>query len=474
MIDIGDLKSIEAPIKFFEEISKIPRGSGNTKEIADYLVNFANQRELYHFRDEYDNVIIRKKASPGYESKPTIIFQGHTDMVTEKLQNVNIDMKNEGVRLFRDGDFLRAHGTTLGGDDGIAVAYALAVLDSDSIKHPNFEALFTSDEEIGLVGATALDTSYLEGQMLINIDSDEEGVFTVGCAGGVRADVVLPINRVPATEKIYKLSLYGLAGGHSGIEINKGRENAIKKLAEMLYILPGLRLITLFGGNADNAIPRDAEAIFTLPRKITDSELAGIKRIVNSLKKLEPSAEYSLCEAESEKIPLDRISSAKTLSLIRCEPSGVVSMSKDIEGLVETSLNLGIARLDNESLTLSYSVRSSVTQCKHEICERIRQIGEGHGASVAYRSDYPAWEYKKESYLRNIMCSVYESMYGKPPKVITIHAGLECGILADKIPGLDCVSIGPDNFDIHTPSEHLSLSSVARVWEYLIEVLRKI
>ena len=474
MLDISDFKSAEPPIRFFEEISKIPRGSGNTGAVADYLEAFAKGRRLFCMRDEHNNVIIRKPATVGREDRPGIIFQGHTDIVAEKTKNVNIDMQKERLSLFRDGDFLRANGTTLGADDGIAVAYALAVLDSDSIEHPEFEAIFTSDEEIGLIGASGLDATNIKGRMLINIDSDDEGIFTAGCAGGVRTDITLPIRRALFCGKTYRLSLSGLTGGHSGIEIDKGRGNAIKKLAEMLYSIPRLRLVSLCGGNADNAIPRDAEAVFMLTSPITDFELSSINKIINSLKRIEPAAEYSLCEIKAKDIPLDGISSAKAVSLIMREPSGVISMSRDIEGLVETSLNIGIARLDKSALSLSFSIRSSVNRGKLEVCERVRQIAEGHGARVTYQADYPAWEYRKDSYLRNIMCEVYEDMYGKAPKVVTIHAGLECGILTDKIPGLDCISIGPDNFDIHTPNEHLSLSSATRVWEYLIEVLRRI
>ena len=296
MIDIHDFPDLSSPLRFFEEISAIPHGSGNCSAIADYLVSFAKERSLTHMRDAADNVIIKKPATEGYEDRPTVIIQGHTDMVAEKLATLAKDMKTEGLELVRDGDFLRAVGTTLGGDDGIAVAYALALLDSDDIPHPALEALFTSDEEIGLLGASAVDPAWLDGRIMINVDSDEEGVFTVGCAGGVRVDIALDVKSATCDTPAYSLSVSGLLGGHSGIEIDKNRSNAIKLTAELLSTVEGARLVKLEGGNADNAIPRDAYAVFTAPSLDKESFKAAADKTVALLQASEPSDdEWSGC-----------------------------------------------------------------------------------------------------------------------------------------------------------------------------------
>lgn len=474
MINIPEYPSAREVFKFFAEISDIPRGSGNTAPIADYLMNFAKARGLSASRDAADNVVIRKPATAGYENRPTVIFQGHTDIVAEKAENVTIDMEKEGVRLLRDGDFLRADGTTLGGDDGVALAYALAILDSKDIHHPDFEAVFTSDEEIGLLGATALDPSLIKGRLMINIDSDEEGIFTVGCAGGLRADVSMPIKREGALGECYTVSLSGLRGGHSGIEIDKGRANAVKVLLELISRLGDVRIVSLSGGNADNAIPRDAVATVITAKAITENKKLELSSYLSTLAVGEEDAALDISSAKADILPLDKDSSERIISLVRSEPSGVIGMSTDIEGLVETSLNLGIARLTDKEFSLAFSLRSSKGAKKAELLEHITAIAHEHGATVSTRGAYPAWEYRKESHLRDVMCEVYEKMYGKAPKVVTIHAGLECGIFSDKLEGLDCVSIGPDNYDIHTPLEHLSIPSTARVWEYLVEVLKSI
>ena len=473
MIDISDCSSLSRVMHFFEEISRIPHGSGNVSAIADYLCAFAIERGLSYSRDGAQNVVIRKPATPGYEKRPTVIIQGHTDMVCAVAEGVAKDMDTEGLSIYRDGDFLRAEGTTLGGDDGIAVAYALAILDLSDIEHPAIEACFTSDEEIGLLGAAALDASLLSGRIMINIDSDDEGVFTVGCAGGVRADVSLPVEREIAKGNIYDLSLFGLIGGHSGIEIDKGRENSIKLLAELLSDIGDAKIASFSGGNADNAIPRDAKASFFSDIGRENIE-AIAEHLCNIYRSKESNIEYSLSEHFEECAALTRESSDLLLRLIESEPSGVIKMSEDIPGLPETSLNMGVASLADREFDLTFSIRSAKASAKAELLSRVKDIAEGLSASVCSHGDYPGWEYKKDSRLRDVMCKVYEEMYNEPARVVTIHAGLECGLFSDKLPGLDCVSIGPDNYDIHTPSEHLSLSSCARVWEFLLRVLKEI
>ena len=476
MIDVKEYKNAEKVFTFFEEISKIPHGSENTEKIADYLVNFAEERKLWHTRDAANNVIIRKTATKGYENRPTVIFQGHTDMVADKVKGCPIDLDKEGLKIFRDEDFIRAKGTTLGGDDGVAIAYALAVLDSNDIEHPEFEALFTSDEEIGLIGATALDTSLLKGKTMINIDSDVEGVFTVGCAGGMRIDVNMPMRRKKAKKHIYKISVSGLKGGHSGTEIDKGRINAIKTLVDIITEIPDMGISSISGGNADNAIPRSAEAIISVYFDEQDDYAKEylIDKTIAAIIDKEPDVKITLEELFGDYYVFTESETGRLLRFIKTLPNGVVKMSDDIPGLVETSANLGIISSDEKGITCSLSIRSSNNAEKEKLRKKIREIAEFNDGIVGERGAYPAWEYKKDSHLRDVMRETYVDMYGKEPEIITIHAGLECGIFSEKIEGLDCVSIGPDNFDIHTPDERLSISSTARVWDYLKEVLKKI
>ena len=474
MLNIDGFESIEKVVRFFEEFSAIPHGSGNTSHIADYLVDFAKKRGLEYSRDNADNVIIRKKATAGYEHRPAIILQGHLDMVAEKKPGAAIDMEKEGLTLYRDGDFLRAKDTTLGGDDGVALAYALAVLDSEDIPHPDFEAVFTSDEEIGLLGAVAIDPSEIKGRLLINIDSDEEGVFTVGCAGGMRSDITLPVCREESEADSYRVRVSGFKGGHSGVEIDKGRVNANKALTEILSGLGEICIKDIRGGNADNAIPRECECVFTYEGD--PSEL--VRRLGDEMsekyKDIQPNITVSVEKVDCPLVPLTLKDSLKLVSLLDKLPSGIIAMSNDIPGLVETSLNLGILRLEDEKAEISFSVRSAKGAEKAALSERLESIARVHGASYSTRGEYPAWEYKKDSHLRDVMKKVYEDMYNKSPEIVIIHAGLECGIFSEKIEGLDCVSIGPNNYDIHTTEERLSLSSLKRVWEFLVEVLKEI
>ena len=474
MLNIDDHKNIEKVVRFFEEFSAIPHGSGNTSMIADYLVDFAKKRKLEYTRDTADNVVIRKPATKGLEERPAVIFQGHLDMVAEKKPESEIDMEKDGLKLYRDGDFLRAENTTLGGDDGVALAYALAVLDSDDIAHPDFEAVFTSDEEIGLLGAVAIDPDVIKGRLLINIDSDEEGVFTVGCAGGMRSDITLPVRRTNSGSNSYRVKVSGFKGGHSGVEIDKGRVNANKALVEIISKIGDISIKSLKGGNADNAIPRESECIFSS----SYNHIALINKLGDELK-----AKYADIEPDIRVIAekVDDITagvcfddSAKLISLIDKLPSGIIAMSSDIEGLVETSLNMGILKLAGDKAEISFSVRSAKGEEKKKLGDRLLKIAKEHGADYSTRGEYPAWEYKKDSHLRDVMKKVYEDMYKKSPEIVIIHAGLECGIFSEKLEGLDCVSIGPNNYDIHTTEERLSLSSLERVWEFLLNVLREI
>jgi len=474
MINISDHKSIEKVVHFFEEFSAIPHGSGNTSLIADYLVDFAKKRNLEYSRDNADNVIIRKPATKGLEDRPAVIFQGHLDMVAEKKPGADIDMEKDGLKLYRDGDFLRAENTTLGGDDGVALAYALSVLDSDDIPHPDFEAVFTSDEEIGLLGAVAIDPKSIRGRLLINIDSDEEGVFTVGCAGGMRSDITLPIRRTNSGSNSFRVKVSGFKGGHSGVEIDKGRVNANKALVDIISKIGDISIKDIRGGNADNAIPRECECIFSSSYDHT----ALVKKLGDELKAkyadIEPDISVSIEKVEDVSAGVCVEDSIRLISLLDKLPTGIIAMSSDVEGLVETSLNMGILRLSSDKAEISFSVRSAKGTEKQKLGDRLEKIAREHGADYSTRGEYPAWEYKKDSHLCDVMKKVYEDMYSKSPEIVIIHAGLECGIFSEKLEGLDCVSIGPNNYDIHTTEERLSLSSLERVWEFLLRVLREI
>lgn len=474
MLNFSNYPSANRVFFYFEEISKIPHGSFNTAPIADYLEGFAKKQTLDYVRDAADNVIIKKNATKGYEARPTVIMQGHTDMVAEKTADSEKDLEKDGLDLYTDGDFLRAKGTTLGADDGIAVAYMLALLESDTIPHPALEMLFTSNEEVGLLGADALDTSILNGRIMINVDSDDEGIFTVGCAGGGRVDFTLPIKTDASNGKSYELSVSQLLGGHSGVEIDKCRANAIKIGAKILSSLGEIRIVSLEGGTKDNAIPRDFSVKFK-----TEFGIGGIfeeakANALKAYKNIEPYAKVTLTECSCDGAALDAESSKAVISILNEVKSGVISMSEDIKGLVESSENLGIAKLSDEAFGFTVSVRSSKADKKAELIESLKRIAGKYGAYVSVRGEYPAWEYKKDSRIRDVACKVFYDMYGKEAKVITIHAGLECGIFSDKIEGLDCISLGPDNYDIHTTEEHLSISSTARVWEFLKNVLKEI
>lgn len=469
MLDFSDIVGDASPIEYFLEISKIPRPSGHTEKIADYLVDFARKHGLEYQRDEHNNVVIRKPATSGKENSPTVIIQGHTDIVAVKDEGVDTDMTRVGVECYRDGDFLRARGTSLGADDGVAVAYALALLASKDVPHPPLEALFTSDEETGLIGATKMDGAMLNGRMLINIDSDEEGIFTVGCAGGARCDITLPVEREDTLSKKWEISIFGLLGGHSGMEIDKGRVNAIATLAKIAKDIPDIRLISLSGGVADNAIPTNATARLAsgrLSREAIDAAMGAILKTDAGLR-------YSVKEI-SDGVPMTADSTASVLSLILSMPTGVIAMSEDIPGLVETSANIGIATTNDKAFSLTVSVRSAKDGAKRRVLNDMASAAKSLSAEVNIHGEYPAWEYRPDSALRDVMCKVYKDTYGKDAEVLTIHAGLECGIFTGKIPELDCLSLGPNNYEIHTTKERLSISSFIRVYEYLKAVLREI
>ncbi|MDR2043462.1 MAG: aminoacyl-histidine dipeptidase [Clostridium sp.] len=468
---------------FFEEICGIPHGSGNVGRLSDYLAQFAGNRNLSVTQDAWKNIMIIKEATSGYENEPAVILQGHIDMVAVKKPGLRFDLENEGLRLAVAGDKVYAEGTSLGGDDGIAVAYALALLDSDRYRHPRLEVVLTADEEVGMDGARAIDLSALQGKRLLNLDSEEEGVFLASCAGGARVDCFLPLAFSRKEGLLYEVAVTGLLGGHSGMEIHKGRGNANCLLGRLLWELTrtcGIGIRTGTGGLADNAIPR--EAIVTLVIKEEEQELflRIVKRTESEVKeelgKREPEVAVSVkplgngkeevrCAADGQ--------AAKCAAFLVSLPDGVQAMSKETADLVETSLNLGMFWLEEGGLRVRFAVRSSVESRKRALIARLEALGWTAGAKLEVTGDYPGWKYREDSPWRRKMLRVYEAMYGKPPKVEGIHAGLECGLFFGKIQGLDCVSIGPDMENVHTTEEALRISSVKRVWEFLIRLLEE-
>ena len=539
---------------YFDEICKIPHGSGNTKAISDYLVDFAKEHGLRYRQDALNNVIIWKDG----KGKPVII-QGHMDMVCEKEPDCTKDMDKEGLDLYIDGNELKAKGTTLGGDDGIAVAMALALLEADDPELPPLEAVITVDEEVGMLGAASIDLSDVEGRTMLNIDSEDEGVFTVSCAGGTMAHTSVDVNRekVANAGGTYKLSITGLVGGHSGVEIHKNRANAIELLGKSLRRLQddiGIRLVDIKGGAKDNAIAVSSSAIFTVDQasRVSCSGICDLCRtnseegekdkedILNSMKygfiigdanaklqalkdRLMPNEdellektiaiikesiaiEYATTDPDIEILckpidpnsilfkdevptagrlhPMTIESTNQVINLITCNPNGIQRMSPDVEGLVQTSLNMGILKtcrevlpgdlIADDRIMLTFCVRSSVESEKESLMRKLRDITLAIGGNISFEGNYPGWKYAVESPLRDLMIDVYKEQYGKDPKVEAIHAGVECGYFASKLEGLDCVSFGPDLKEIHTFRESLDIESTERTYKLTLEVLHRL
>lgn len=475
------LKNLEpaSVFHFFEEICSIPHTSFHEKQLSDYCVAFAKERNLYYEQDELGNVIIIADATEGYETVEPIILQGHLDMVGDKAPDCDLDLEKDGLRLGIDGDWIYAHGTTLGGDDGIAVAYGLAVLAADDIPHPRLEVVFTVSEEVGLLGAAGIDLSCCKAKRLLNIDSEEEGIFTVGCAGGIRVQSDIPVQRITASGIRLDLRFDGILGGHSGIEINNGLANANVLAGRFLMNLKkncSFEVLALEGGVKENVIPKDA--CFSL--LIDPSELPAVEQTLTRFNE-ELKKEYASSDPNTALIMtvgdsvtasvLDPDSKEKLLSALNLMPNGVQAMCIDLPGLVETSLNMGIVSLTEDNLQLCFSIRSSVSSAKEYVIEKVTLFTEFLGGTVSKSGDYPAWPLARESAFRDQCIDIYKQLYGKEPQVVTIHAGLECGLLSEKIEGLDCISIGPNLKEIHTIKERASISSIARVWEFVKAVL---
>ena len=466
--------------QFFEEMSQIPRTSGDEKRISDWLVSFAKERNLEVHQDKALNVIIKKPGTEGYENSPAVIIQGHMDMVGEKTKDSSHDFSKDPINLRVEGDFVYATDTTLGADDGIAVAYGLAILDSNDIPHPPLELLITTSEETGMNGAIDLDASPLTGTKLLNIDSEEEGIFLVSCAGGNTVYTSFPCDFQEGSRKAYEISVTGLKGGHSGMEIIKQRANAVKLLGRVpdrINKNHDLSISTLWGGAKHNAISREAYAIIAVP----EMEVSKVKGILDMMNKdfkneygaVDPDIVVGIKETEAGHF-LSKKTADNIINYINIAPDGVQSVSKEIEGLVVSSLNLGVLEEKDNNLVFTHSVRSSVKSLKEDISNRLITLAKLCGGKAEIQDDYPEWEYDPESELREIAIEAYAELTGEKPEIEAIHAGLECGLLKRKLPDTDMISFGPNLYDVHTPQEHMSISSVFNTFEFLKALLAKL
>ncbi len=478
-----DYKNI---FKYFSEISEIPRGSGNEKEISEYLVSFAKAHNLEYTQDEANNVIMIKPATPGYENEPAIILQGHMDMVCEKLGDYTHDFLKDGIKLVVKGDYLHADGTTLGADNGIALAYIQALFSDETLNHPRLEAIITTDEEVGMHGAKALNLSHLQGKYMINLDSEEEGYLLCSCAGGLTGTSTLPIKRVSGFGKKVKISIGGLQGGHSGVDIGKNRTNVTKLLGRLLFDLREINsfgLIHMLGGFKDNVIPREATAEILVSAEDIEGLSEELRNVTNSITEImtkyqqellgsEPELNFQIEDLGDDDFEvIHPLSFEKMLFMLIHMPNGVQVMSSNIEGLVESSLNMGIFKTEADRVELYTSVRSSISNYKYFLSNKLNYITGFLGGEYVVRWEYPAWEFKKDSFLREHFQKLHRELYGKDMKVEAIHAGLECGLISEKLPGIDIVSIGPDITGVHTVEEKVNISSTIRVYQFMERII---
>ena len=470
--------SPESVFKYFEEISSIPRGSGNMERISQYCVDFAEAHSLRVIRDGANNVVIFKGGSAGYEDSMPVILQGHLDMVCQKTSDCDIDFEKDGLDIYIDGDFIKANGTTLGADNGIAVAMIMALLESDTIPHPPIEAVFTTDEEIGLIGAGKLDMSVLSGKKMINLDSEDPSVLTVSCAGGSEFKLILPFERRMVKGKKIVISLSGLQGGHSGVCIDKGRVNADVLMGRVLNFAKSAAdfdIILVNGGDKGNAIPLAcvAELACEKAEVLAEETAAYLDVIKAEISAREPDFEYSVSVSDSaEYKALDSAAKDKLIFALLCAPNGVQEMSAEIEGLVETSLNLGVLRTEESRAVIQFALRSNKQSALCFLEKKLLNFADMLEGETETGGHYPPWEYNDNSELQKMYKFAYAEKHGEEPAVEAIHAGLECGLFSSAIEGIDCISIGPRMYDIHTVNERLSISSTAETFEVLKSVLK--
>ena len=465
--------------KYFEEISQIPRGSGNEKEISDYLRKFGEDLGLETIQDEALNIIIRKPATKGYENAPGVVLQGHMDMVCEKNKGTNHDFTKDPLQLRIDGDYIYATDTTLGADNGIAVAMGLAVLASNDIEHPALEVLVTVDEEAGMSGAMALDGNLVKGKYILNLDSEEEGHLLVSCAGGVTALSTIPVEFKDAdsSKVAYSLEIKGLLGGHSGMDIIKQRPNSNILLGRLLNLISvDFDLAKVEGGSKNNAIPRESDCVLMINPSDKETFISDVERITATFKHefstSDPGLEVICNETTSPSKVLNCDSKSRVISMLNIIPNGIQTMSMDIENLVESSTNIGVLRTTDSAVTFECAVRSSVGSLKTDITNRMELLTKQLNGTLQLISDYPAWEYAKNSQLEKMCIDAYKNLTGNEPIIMALHAGLECGLLLEKMPHAEAISFGPNMYDVHTPNEHLSISSTENTWKFLLAVLK--
>ena len=466
---------------YFEKLCSVPHGSHNTKRISDLCVAFAQELGLKYRQDEANNVVIWKDAAPGYEKAVPVILQGHIDMVCVKTEDCPKDMAEEGLDLATDGEWVWADKTSLGGDNGIAVAMILAILADKSLPHPPLEAVFTVDEEVGMDGAFALDCSDLKGKKLVNLDSEEEGVFTVSCAGGLRLDCFLAGERSPLHGEVgYQVELSGLLGGHSGAEIHKGRASANHVMGRVLYSAmeraDGLRLADIRGGRFDNVICSSNRAEVAVPEEQAEDFEAFIAEFDAVLKNEYAGVDDGItlsCRRTQLDSALSQKVTFRMLRVLLVLPQGVQAMNVDFPGLVQTSLNLGAIGVEADGLHFSISVRSCIASQKAMVAQKVRAIVTSARGTVLERSAYPGWQYARESVLREDVLAAWKAVSGKEGRIEATHGGLECGLFIEKIPGLDAVSLGPELHDVHSVKEKLSVPSAKLVYEMALELLKR-
>lgn len=483
-----EIENIQPKLVFdyFKQISKIPRESGNEKAISDYLTAEAKRLNLEVIQDDTLNVIIKKPATKGYENSTGVIIQGHMDMVCEKNKTTEHDFSKDPINLKVKDGYLYADNTTLGADNGIAIAMALAILASDDLCHPAIETLFTVNEEVSMIGAIELDGDLLDGKYIINIDSEEESKITVSCAGGVTAIVKADkeYESLSSSKKIYAIDIKGLQGGHSGLEIDKNRANANILLGRVLNKLSNLKdleydLLDINGGLKNNAIPRESECIIAIDEKYYETLQKGINDILadfkNEYKTSDKDVDVKLKEVDAKyDKKLSESVKNKVIAVLNLMPRGIQTMSSDIEGLVQSSTNLGVIKSKEDIIEFEFATRSSVKSLKTDINNNMELLSKIIGVKLELEDDYPQWEYKKDSELEKICVETYEKLTGNKPEIVALHAGLECGVLIDKIKDAQAVSIGPNIYDVHTPNEHLDIESTQRTWTYLVEILKNI
>ena len=464
--------------RFFSEINKVPRPSGKSDKINAYLTSFANERDLEYDIDQVGNVIIRKPASPGMEEHPGVILQSHTDMVCEKINNLNFDFETQPIETFVDGNWLKAKGTTLGADDGIGMALSLAILNDKKLKHGPIECLFTTDEEVGLDGAFGIQPGFMKGKYLINLDSEDEGEIYVGCAGGQNTTAVFDYTVEPIPQNYFtmRINIDGLCGGHSGDDIVKRRANANNLLARFLYSSMkkyDIRIIEISGGNLHNAIPRYATALIALPSGNKEDIRVDFNIFTSDIEDefhvTEKTLKFSMTSEQTVLPAIDMETAHRIIMSLQAVHNGVYEMSQDIEGMPETSSNIASIRMAEGKLTIISSQRSMTLSSRINEQHAIEAAFLLAGAKVTTNGGYPGWKPKMDSKLLKVTCDTYYQLYGKEPLVKVIHAGLECGLFTEKYPHLELISVGPTMRGVHSPDERLLIPTVDLVWKLIIK-----